>query len=213
MQAYEYDANDFTTGAQAALDKSLLVKFFIKPRQDRAASEKEGRPVFKDVEHIDIRSGGSKDVVARPATENDKRRFPQHYAAFKNRTSEAVGMGMPLSEWAAVTASQVEELAYLNIKTVEQLATVADSQISAMRGMYVLKEKAKIWLEAAQKNKPIFEMKNRLDDMERENEELKKSVSRLLEVIETPDKLEGASAQQKRRTAQRALQDAKGAVD
>lgn len=56
-------------------------------------------------------------------------------------------------------------------------------------------------------------MKNRLDDMERENEELKKSVSRLLEVIETPDKLEGASAQQKRRTAQRALQDAKGAVD
>jgi hypothetical protein len=58
---------------------------------------------------------------------------------------------MPLSEWPQITRTQAEELAFLNVKTVEQMATVKDSNISNMMGGYGLREKAQKWLEVNDK--------------------------------------------------------------
>ena len=62
MQVAEFDTDNFEARHQSAEDRKLLVKFFIKPREDRHASLKEGRPVFKDVEYIDIKIPGSRNT-------------------------------------------------------------------------------------------------------------------------------------------------------
>ena len=146
MQA-DYNHNDFAQTAEA--DKNLLVRFFYKERPDKTKTAEEGPPAFKEVAYLEIRAAGHMDVqVCRPASETDKQRFPNHYKAFMDRV-EAPVEGMPLSEWPQVTRTQAEQLSFLNIKTVEQMANVSDTNISNFAGGYALRDKAKKWLEVA----------------------------------------------------------------
>lgn len=148
MQQADFDHTHFQQDNEAG-DAALLVKFFDKSVQDKAKTEAEGRPVFKDVCYVDIRTVGSKNgFVCRPARQQDKTRFPKHYEAYKQR-AEVPTEGTPLVEWTLISRSQAEELAYLNVKTVEQLASVSDGNISVIMGGYDLKSRAKKWLEQA----------------------------------------------------------------
>lgn len=145
MQQAEFNHNDFADTAEA--DKSLMVKFFYKDRPDNAKTKEMGRPVFKEVTYIELRIAGQRDVQAcRPATMADKQRFPRHFDAFEKRV-EAPTEGMPLSEWPQITRTQAEELSFINVKTVEQMASVKDANIGNMMGGYSLREKAQKWLE------------------------------------------------------------------
>ena len=148
--------DDFLDSNQSELDKNLLVKFFVKPLQDKAATLKEGRPIFKDTVYIDIRVPGERDAVVRPATVADKKRFPRHYEAFTVRNEEPEEIGTPLTEWPAVSRSQAEELAFFNVKTVEQLANMPDSGNHQFTGILSLKNRAKEWL-AENKDKRALE--------------------------------------------------------
>ncbi len=204
--------DDFNMSQTSEHDKSLLVKFFIKPREDKERSLEEGRPIFKDVEYIDIKIPGNKNSGAcRPATKRDKQRFPDHYRAFKNRTENDVDVGTPLTEWPPCSRSRAEELAYFHVKTVEQLANMADSQVGNFMGLYKLKQQAIDFLEATKANKPIFELSEKNRKLEEEVQELKSTMTELLKTLETPDRLEG-NANQKKRTAQRAVRAAEQAV-
>lgn len=158
--AIEYDPDDFTAARQRELDKNLLVKFEYKPLQDKKASLAEGRPIFKDTLYIDIRTPGDRDGIRRPATERDIQRFSQHYELFMKRVGDADQVeGTPLTEWPQIGRSTVEELAFFHIKTVEQLANVSDSNAQNMRGVAMLKQKAREWLEA-NKGKAELEAQN-----------------------------------------------------
>lgn len=144
--------DDFSVGRESEMDAQLLVRFFMKPKQDKKATEEAGRPIYKDVEHCEIRVRGNRDPQAcRPATLRDKERFPRHYEAFKKRV-ELPEEGTPLAEWPQISRSQVEELSFVNVKTVEQLVDVADTHISKIHGGYSLKQKAATWLESANDN-------------------------------------------------------------
>lgn len=140
---------DFTTGQESAQDALLMVRFYLKPREDKAATLKEGRPIFTDREYVEIRVPGKRDAqVCRPATRRDKSRFPRHYEAFKNRTKEPE-TGTPLAEWPQINRSQVEMLAFIGIKTVEQLSNASDTNIATKMGGFGLKQRAKDWLGSA----------------------------------------------------------------
>jgi hypothetical protein len=65
--------------------------------------------------------------------------------AFEKRV-EPPTEGMPLSEWPQITRTQAEELSFMNAKTVEQLASMKDSNLGAIMGGYALREKAQKWL-------------------------------------------------------------------
>lgn len=144
--------DDFTVGQESAMDAQLLVRFFIKARQNKEATAEQGRPIYKDVEYCEIRVRGNRDPQAcRPATYADKQRFPRHYDAFKKRV-ELPEEGTPLSEWPQISRSQVEELSFVNIKTVEQLIEVADTHIAKVQGGYALKQKATEWIKNANDN-------------------------------------------------------------
>ncbi len=181
MQTADFDVNSFEYSAQSEEDKKLLVKFYIKPRQDRAKTLEEGRPFFKDTEYIDIRIPGDRaGGVSRVATDRDKKRFPEHYDRFKQRVEEPLD-GTPLSEWPLVTRSQVEEFAFHNIKTVEHLAGMADTHTKNFMGMNNLKAKAVKWLEKAGEEAKVHQLTEQLAERDERIDRLEDQMKQLLE--------------------------------
>lgn len=174
----EFDPDDFAQSKQRELDASLLVKFYYKPVQDKKKTLEAERPIFEDRLYIDIRIPGERDGgFAGPATEAHKRRFPRHYEAFMKRTDDSEQeVGTPLAEWPLVTRSQVEELAFFNVKTVEQLAGMPDSGNHNFRSIVALKAKAKEWLQA---NQGKEELEAKLEQRDAQIEELMKRVQQL----------------------------------
>jgi hypothetical protein len=141
------------SGAQGSHpDDILLVKFTIEAQKNDAKTIEEGRPIFEDKEWISIMAPGSRNEVRREARMADKERFPRHYAAFQNRQDQQINEGTPLTEWTGVTRSQVEEMRFWNILTVEQLAAVSDSAMGSFRGLVTLKQSAIKYLEASKGN-------------------------------------------------------------
>jgi hypothetical protein len=146
MQTAEFNHEDFSNTAEA--DKSLLVRFFYKNVHNKLESQQLGRPVFKEKTYIEIRVAGQRDVQAcRPVTYADKQRFPRHYEAFEKRV-EPPTEGMPLLEFPAITRTQAEELSFMNVKTVEQLASMKDANLSKFMNGYKLRDQAVKWLES-----------------------------------------------------------------
>jgi len=166
----DFNVEDFEH--RNAADKSVFVKFYIRPFQDEAKSIEEGRPIFKDKEYVEIRTPGNQtNIVQRPVTDMDKQRFRQAYALFKAGDAEQV-VGTPLTETPWITRSQVEELAYLRIRTLEQLANVGDDVCTRLPGMFKLKQRAQAAIERAEKTAPFIAM-------QKENEELRNKLAAL----------------------------------
>lgn len=174
--------DDFATGREAEADAGLLVKFFHREREDKEATAKAGRPMFKEVEYIEIRIAGKRDAQAcRPASERDKARFPRHYEMFKQRV-EVPCEGTALSEWPQITRSMVETLSFFQIKTVEQLVSASDTNLSQIHGGIGLKEKAKAFLEMSDQTKLLAEkeeLQNKLDEQDSKIAELEAAILKL----------------------------------
>ena len=170
MQTADFNHNDFTNTAEA--DKNLMVRFFYKNVQNKMESQKQGRPIFKEKTYIEIRIAGQRDAQAcRPVTHSDMQRFPKHFEAFTDRM-EPPTEGIPLLEWPLITRSQAEELSFLHIKTVEQLATVKDGNMQNFMGGYALREKAVKWLEVNDK-----------ESVDREKEDMRETIALMQEQI------------------------------
>jgi hypothetical protein len=181
---------DYSTTVQAhnssAGDDQLLVKFFIRPHPDNEASQEQGRPIFRDTEYISIIQPGNKDSrIERPARDSDRQRFPKHYAAFKNRISDddVYLEGTPLEEWAGVTRSQVEELRYFGVRTVEQLANMSDSNSQNFMGANSLRDQAKKFLASRADDAAAAEIQAR-DEEIAEQRELIEALTARLEALE-----------------------------
>lgn len=180
MKVAEFETDHFESNKQSEEDKKLLVKFFLKPRPDRKATLEQGRPVFRDVVHIDIKIPGSRNTgVVRPATPKDKARFADHYRAYTDRT-EAPSEGTPLTEWPLITRSRCEEYAFIHIKTVEQLANVSDTHISKFMGGLAMKQKAIDWLEVAEDEAPMLKLKEEIAERDERILKLEKQMEQIL---------------------------------
>jgi len=166
--------------ARYAADSSLLVKFFKHPQLNDARTAEEGRPIYEEVDYIQIMQPGNKDsIIIRPATPMDKSRFSEHFSRYTARMDEEYVEGTLLREWPGITRAQAEELAFFNIKTVEQLANVSDVNAQPIMGINMLREKARAYLEVAEKEAVAEELLaanariNRLETMLAELQESK----------------------------------------
>lgn len=147
----------------------LKVRFFNEPRLDPKRSEEEGRQIWKNVEMVeivcpDLELGGydRNSRVVHKVDKLQRARFPREYAAFKAEGSGWEGEGMPLSMWAPMTAAKVNEMAFLGIHTVEQLAEA------------VVPETERIWVSKASEwlqNNPEA-LKARIAELEAQVEQL-----------------------------------------
>jgi len=201
MLALDTNPDHFKTNQSSAMDDTLAVKFFYKPKQDKEASVTEGRPIFNEIEYIDIRvAGKAHSQACRPATFADKERFPRHYEAFKKRV-EMPEEGTLLAEWPQISRSQVEELTFMNIKTVEQLIACSDTHINKMFGGLNLRRQAEEWLENADAGKLVAD-KAALEERVAQLEKLlaaKVEVPRETFVSEEDDDISAPVAAPKRR--------------
>lgn len=169
--------------ARYAEDSKLFVTFFKHPREDKAASLKEGRPIYQEVDYVRIMVPGDKDsVVVRPARLLDKQRFAKQFAAYEQGEKE-YQEGMPLKAWPMVTRGQVEELKYFGIHTVEQLADLADIHVQKFMGMGTLKEQAKAYIQQAKENAPLVQLNAAVEAKDAEIAALNEAVEDLKSIV------------------------------
>jgi hypothetical protein len=187
------DTPDFDAGADKG--DNARPRFFTEPVRNNYRSDTEGRPVFEDREFVTILvPGDRKTEWSGYVKEEHKRRWPREYASFKAGLETPVE-GTPLKEWAVITRSQVEELRFAHILTVEQLATLPDDALnrSVSMGGYQLREKAKRWLDAQAGNSQTEALAAENDrqreiiaDMERKYTALAESVAALTAQSQKP---------------------------
>lgn len=163
------------------MDTGTYVRFYLYPEQDKAKSEEAGRPIFEEKEYVEIMApGNANNIVRRRASDMDRQRFPGHYARFKEGMKEQI-IGTPLSEVGWITRSQVEELNYLRLRTVEALAAINDSECAKHVGLYDLKRKA---VEYLAKNSGES---SRLSELEEANKKLQEQINQLLAAKQLPE--------------------------
>lgn len=145
-----------------SFDKSpLVVPFFYMTTEENAAKTKEaGRPIFDEVEMVEIRIAGDRNFNPHfPAhsmwvRENGEEityamRWPDEYARFKMNDKQ-VANGTPLEELTFLSAARRSELKALKIYTAEALAALEGPNLKVLAGEgYKLKEQAQAYLDKA----------------------------------------------------------------
>lgn len=160
-------------------DAKLHVEFFMEPvYQDFESKVSEPqRKIYKDTEYIKIFIPGDKQTnIIRQVFPNDRQRWPQQYARFKQGLADQV-VGTPISSMPSMSAEKVKEYEFFHIRTIEQLADCPDgSQCGqAMRGFHEDKRKAQQFVEAAKGSAPVNELRSELEKLRAELEGLRGS--------------------------------------
>lgn len=127
-------------------------RFYNDAIQNMEMSEKEGRPIYQDVEMVEVRIPGDQQMTwVGKVEEKHKHRWPEQYAAFK-RGEERAASGTPLEHWPnpTMTKSRVAEIKAHNILSVEELAGIPDSSLQKLgMGARELREQARYYISNA----------------------------------------------------------------
>lgn len=181
MDTADFNHNDFDN--RYASDRGVHAKFYLFPQQDMAASTSAGRPIFTETEFVEIMAPGSAgNVVRRPARVQDKQRFARQYAAFQQGKGDEL-IGTPLTEVPWITRSQVEELAHVQLRSLEQLAEVNDAVCGRIPGLHDLKRRAIKTLEAAASSAPLVALQEENETLRNEIEAMKDQILKLVEAL------------------------------
>ena len=169
-----------TASRAYAQDAILNVQFDMGVILNDGKTAAAGRPVYDEIETVRIAVPGRMDYVVRPAWEQDRQRFAQQYAAFKQGLSAATS-GTPLAMWPPIKKSQVAELSVAGVRTVEQLAAMSDIDAMKFMGNHELRAMAKDFLEAAKGAAPMVAMRHELQSRDAEINNLKAQMAQLVE--------------------------------
>lgn len=133
--------------------QGVFVEFFTEAVEFKAESEKEGRPIFREIPFIRIQHPGDRNnVLETKVTDHYKQKYAREWREFEARGANEV-VGTPLSQWPPMTKSQVKEAEFFGVRTVEQLAAVNDNAIQKIgMGWRELRTKAQTFLGAAAGN-------------------------------------------------------------
>jgi hypothetical protein len=169
MNKLDFD-EDFDPNMVNADDtKGLYAEFYIEPMKDEAASVLAGRPIFKDVELIKVGILGDRNTVdVMFSNDYHRQRWPRQYQFFKHNM-EDTGAGTPLKEVPWVSRSQVEEFKFLKIRTVEDLANIADNVCTQVGGgMFALKKRAQAHIEEAAGGSGVAKLAAELEELKKQ---------------------------------------------
>lgn len=172
--------------------KGLAIRFELVSKQ---VGEENGIPVFKDIEYIEKRIPGDRtNIVFKPLRDADKKEFAaqyQHWLA----TREDPKSGYPLKDWPPLVRSQVEQLAFHGVKTVEELANLSDSVCQSIgSGTLAVRQKAKDWLDRAKGAGPESALRAELDAKDNEIATLKRQFSELTALVRAKESGEAVPA-------------------
>lgn len=139
-------------------DDGLHVEFCYEAVLQSFESQKENRPIYKDVEFIKMFMPGGKSEVFEEVTDYHRQRFAKQYNGWLQSGKTPVD-GYPLKLWPALTPAQVATLGVMNVHTVEQLANASDIVIQQYGpGGQNLREQAQTYLAAAKDGAPLRQL-------------------------------------------------------
>jgi hypothetical protein len=171
-------------------NEKAVAEFYRTPKQDKAKTAEEGRPVFKMVEYVRISVPGDKNnLVDCPVKDEHRARFRAQYAAFVADKPQDEAVGTPLSAWAGLSPERVAEYQYMKVATVEQLAGVSDLNIQRMgAGTLAERQRARDYIEAAKSRAPMLRAQAENAALRSEMEALRNALK------EQGDRLESVAA-------------------
>jgi uncharacterized protein YdbL (DUF1318 family) len=175
-----------------ALDKSdplVLPVFKIHTQKNEAKSKEAGRPIFEDMEVVEVRFAGDRNKVSVfPAhsicgemqdDEGDTRkityaeRWSDQYKRFKSKTQQ-IAEGTPVDELPFLTQAKRSELKALSIYTAEALAALDGQPLKNLgQGGRDLKNQAQAYLDNAKGSANVTKMAAELEELRRTVAELR----------------------------------------
>lgn len=182
-------------------DDRLGVMFYMRTVEDTERTKAEGRKCFTEREYIKIMIPGDRlNIVDRPVQRtgilptDDRLRFARQYERFKARQEQQAHDGTPLGLWPAIPGPLAEELKYINVFTVEQLATLSDTYVSKVPQGHQWKAKAAQFVDAlkdqSQVSKLQAELAERDNRIETQEKALKDQAAQIEKLTKRLDKLE-----------------------
>lgn len=146
-----------------AFDSKLFVRFSVEPVLNSMKSAEAGRPIFDEVEMITIITPGNNlSSVHAPMDAEYKLRFADRYHRWKIGQEEQV-QGTMLASWGRLTVGQIAEMNALNIKTVEQLATLPDNIAQTFMGFHSIKQAAVDFIESSKDSATLTTLASELE--------------------------------------------------
>lgn len=202
---------------QAEKGKSAVVpRFYTRQVEHKGKSLEAGRPIFVELEYVEIRIvGDNKNVIDTKVQEKHRRRWPKQYTAYKEG-KEQVLEGTPIRQWASLSATRALELEAVGVRTVEQLASIPDSSLHhiGMDGMS-LKVKANAYLKTAQESgfseRLAVQNKQLQDDLDFLKAKMGPLIDKLDQLSTEVDRLKGDTNDQHAQTTAISAQRPSGA--
>jgi hypothetical protein len=157
---------DFNPDAGRDRD-AVIPRFYTRAVQNNFKTGQEGRPIFDNIEYVEMIIPGDRMAQVDCAVKQEHReRWPRQYEAFQ-KGQELAQEGTPLEEWSAVTRSQVEEMKHFHVRTVETLAALSDAQLAKAvpMGGFALREKAQRFLAQAAGSAPAEKLAAEVDTL------------------------------------------------
>lgn len=161
-------------------NKGLAVRFFMHAEKDERRSEEEGRPIYQEIEMIEVLFPGSKDVLHEKLKWEHTQRFPKLYKQFVD-TKESKISGTPLAEFPFISVAERRELEYFNIFTAEQLVNMPDGNVNriGVNGRDLIK-KVDAYMKSTKDKAHITKTAQQNEELKREIDLLKQQMSNLL---------------------------------
>jgi hypothetical protein len=164
--------------------KGLVVLFEIIAVQNEEKSQKEGRPIYDEVDSIKIYAPGDRhNVIHRQILPNDKIKFAQEYVAWK-QGRELSNSGTPLEAWPIISKGQIEELKFFHVRSVEQLAALTDGNAQNVGPILRLRQNARDWLAAAEDGKHVAKLRGEIHAKDSEITNLQRQLKQLGDTVE-----------------------------
>lgn len=160
--------------------RSQFAVFYNRGVHDPIASTNAGRPIHKDRVYIRVSPPGERlNVVDRPATEDDKRRWPMQWHQFISN-HEQIPEGTPIEQLYPEKPSIAMTLKSNGVHTIEQCAELTGHAIDNVgMGAQLWSNAAKAYLEKANKGVTITQHRREMEDKNQKIKLLERQVSDL----------------------------------
>ncbi len=147
-------------------DSQALVVFYTEKVQNMFKSQAAGRPIFENQVYIRIQHPGENyNIIQRPATDDDKRRYAQRWSQFLNN-QEQVPEGTPIDLLFPNNPAFAANLRAQGIYTIDQLSKLGGNAIDGLgRGGQNLVERAQKYMESANKGIKFHEWQKKEEEL------------------------------------------------
>lgn len=166
-------------------DAGMVVMFYNHPVHNPVESAKEGRPIYQDKIYVKIHPPGERlNIIERPATGEDRQRFPRQWHQFSQQKSQ-VPSGTPVDLLYPEQPSIPAMLRAGAIHTVEQLAVLSANAIDNLgMGAQRYVNDAKKFLDSSSKGVGSVQFRKTIEDLESKNRVLMQQVEQLKTTVQ-----------------------------